>query len=623
MSNLIPVLSFLAFLWGQHVSPVPANGPGEEGGSPSPAPPPSVAEALRRDPVGTLDQAVEPEPPRDRRILYLQLATGLSAAALFIAVRQRRRFRTDLAIREREARFRALVETAPDGIAIYDVEDDRFTDVNSNILEITGFGREEFLQTRLGDTSPELSPDGRPSRDFLREKIEEALEGKTPVFEWVSRKKNQEEIPVEIRLSRFPSEKRKLVRFSALDIRARKEADARREELEAQLRQSQKLEAVGQLTGGVAHDFNNLLTVILGNLDLLKTTRGEDPEIREMVEGAMGAAERSALLTQRLLSFSRRQELDNKPVALPELVRGLLNLLRRSLGETIRATAEFPEDLWLVSADPGQLEHAVINLALNARDSMPRGGDLYLEGSNVVLEEETAQEWDAEEGPYVCLSVTDTGAGMDPGVQNRAFDPFFTTKEVGSGSGLGLSMVYGFVKQSGGFVKIHSAVGRGTAVQLFLPRALSGEAVIETEVEEVFPRGTGETILVVEDEPLLLALTKRLCEERGYTVVVASNAASALEVLRGGTPIDLLFTDVVLPGGLDGVELAEAARARRPDLPILLTSGYAGASVLKMARDLGDFDLLPKPFDSKSLARKLNRALKSTRGHPDFLEVDP
>jgi signal transduction histidine kinase len=296
----------------------------------------------------------------------------------------------------------------------------------------------------------------------------------------------------------------KLVRFSVLDIRDRMASEARREELEAQLRQSQKLEAVGQLTGGVAHDFNNLLTVILGNMDLLKEIRENDPEVLELAESAIGAAERSAVLTQRLLAFSRRQALHTKTIDLPVLVDGLLNLLMRSLGERVRVHADFPADLWPVSADPGHLEHTLINLAVNARDAMPRGGELYLEAHNVVLEPDIAPGWGGESGDYVCVSVTDTGVGMAPEVMDRAVDPFFTTKEIGAGSGLGLSMVYGFAKQSGGFLQIHSAEGTGTSIQLFLPRATEGDLLQEAGKGEVVPRGAGEVVLVVEDEPLLL-----------------------------------------------------------------------------------------------------------------------
>jgi len=550
-----------------------------------------------------------PYPVHLRPIFYIPVGAVLASLVILLTGLSKRRKRTDRAIREREARLRTLVDTAPDGIAIYDAGADRFIDVNPNILTLTGYNREEFLATRLGETSPQVNEEGRESRTFLMERVQEALDGEPQTFEWKTLRKNGEELPVELRLVRFPAEGEELVRFSVLDIRDRKEYEARREELEAQLRQSQKLEAVGQLTGGVAHDFNNLLTVILGNMDLLRELREHDPEIMELTEGAIGAAERSALLTQRLLAFSRRQALDTRSIDIPKLVDGLLNLLQRSLGETIRIRSDFAPDLWPASADPGQLEHAIINLAVNARDAMSRGGDLFLEGKNVVLEPGVAEKWEAAPGEYVSLSVTDTGAGMDPEVRSRAFDPFFTTKEVGSGSGLGLSMVYGFVKQSGGFVKIYSEVGTGTAVQIFLPRADSDATAAAADPDEDVPRGRAEVILVVEDEPLLLALTKRLTERLGYRVVTAANGPAALEILRADTPVDLLFSDVVLPGGMDGVELAQAARRHRPGLRVLFTSGYAEQSVLSLAKELPDFDLLSKPFDTRTLATKLRKAL--------------
>lgn len=552
------------------------------------------------------------QPPLFLRPLFVASVAllGLLALTTLWLGRQRKR-RAEAAIRESESTLRTLVESAPDGIAIYDADRDQFTDVNANVLTLTGMTREEFLSTSLGGTSPEILPDGSSGREFLLEKVEQALAGESVTFEWFSRERDGPHIPVEMRLVRLPSEKGRLVRFSVLDIRDRREAEEKRRELEGQLRQSQKLEAVGQLTGGVAHDFNNLLTVILGNLDLLKEIRDHEEDTLELIDGAIDAAERSSLLTQRLLAFSRRQALDSKPVLVSDLVTGILGLLERSLGETIKIHADFPSDLWVAQADPGQLEHAMVNLAVNARDAMQTGGDLFLEATNVRVEPEAAEKWGGHAGEYVCLSVTDTGAGMEPKVRERAIDPFFTTKEVGAGSGLGLSMVYGFVKQSGGFIKIHSELGRGTAVQLFLPR--STEAVQDREGVEAdrgeTPVGSGEVILIVEDEPLLLKLTTTLCQKLGYEAVGASVARGALDFLLSGKDVDLLFTDVVLPGGMDGIHLALEARALRPHLPVLLTTGYAEQSVWRLTRDLSNYDLITKPFDTETLARKIRAML--------------
>lgn len=530
--------------------------------------------------------------------------------SLMIAGRNRKR-RADEAIRESAYTLRTLVDTAPDGIAIYDADADRFRDVNTNVLTLTGRTREDFLSARLGDTSPERLPDGSSGREVLLEKVDEALAGKSVTFEWFTRPKDGPPIPVEMRLVRLPSETGRLVRFSVLDIRDRKEAEEKRRDLEGQLRQSQKLEAVGQLTGGVAHDFNNLLTVIIGNLDLLRELRGDDPEAGELINGALGAAERSSLLTQRLLAFSRRQTLDSQPLDVSRLLDGLLGLLTRSLGETIQIHVDLPGDLWPAQADPGQLEHALVNLAVNARDAMPAGGHLYLEAANVKVELEAADKWGGEPGEFVRVSMTDTGVGMDSQTRERAVEPFFTTKEVGAGSGLGLSMVYGFVKQSGGFIKIHSEVGRGTAVQIFLPRARIEPTHSLTPEEDrgTPPSGKGEVILVVEDEPLLLKLTTNLCEKLGYEVVGSSVAKGALDYINSGKPVDLLFSDVILPGGMDGIQLALKARTIRPNLPVLLTTGYAEQSIWRLARDLSDYELLSKPFDTRTLAWKLRGML--------------
>jgi len=569
-----------------------------------------------RDEVGrpTEPLAVELEvlpPPHLRPIFYIPAGLMVLLALAILAVGSVRKKRADAALRESESTFRTLVESAPDGIAIYDADADRFRDVNANVLALTGTTREEFLATRLGDTSPDRLPDGSRGREFLREQVEKALQGESVAFEWFSVRPEGPPVPVEMRLVRLPSNKGRLVRFSVLDIRDRKEAEEKRRELEAQLRQSQKLEAMGQLTGGVAHDFNNLLTVIMGNLDLLKELRGEDPETLDLIDGAIGAAERSSLLTQRLLAFSRRQALDSKPLDLAALVESLMALLKRSLGETIRIHTDLPEDLWVVQADPGQLEHALVNLAVNARDAMPRGGDLFLEGANVRVEPQSAGKWGGDPGDYVCLSVTDSGMGMDSRTRERAMEPFFTTKEVGAGSGLGLSMVYGFVTQSGGFIKIHSEPERGTAVQLFLPRA-EGPVASEdtfTPLKGEAPRGSGEVVLVVEDEPLLLKLTTSLCEKLGYRAVGASVARGALEYIRSGKEVDVLLSDVILPGGTDGIQLALEARKFHPDLPVLLTTGYAEQSVWRLARDLTGYGFIPKPFDTLTLAWKLREVL--------------
>jgi PAS domain S-box-containing protein len=384
---------------------------------------------------------------------------------------------------------------------------------------------------------------------------------------------------------------------------------------EEQLRQAQKMEAVGQLTGGLAHDFNNLLAIILGNLDLL-AERLDAALNEKFLRPAIAAAERGSQLTQRLLAFGRRQSLQPAVVNVNDLVRGMTEMVRRTMGETIAIRAKLAEDVWPTRVDPGQLENALINLALNARDAMPAGGGLTIETGNVFLDEDYAQAHpEAEPGPYVRLAVADTGSGMSAEVAARAFEPFFTTKEVGRGSGLGLSMVYGFIKQSGGHVRLHSELGHGTAVILYLPKS---EAREEPDRRDAFdlPRSAGERILVVEDDPDLLEATVGMLEDLGYRTLTARDGAEALEQAEAHPDFNLLFTDLVLPGALNGADVARALRGRRPRLPVVYMSGYAETVLAGQENDDG-IPLLRKPFRQAELARLLSDALKT----PEELDV--
>lgn len=405
-----------------------------------------------------------------RPVFFLPVGGLTLALTSVLLVARRRRRESALALRASEQRLRTLVDSAPEAIAIYDVDEDHFVDANEKALALTGLTREEASGASLADLFPEAEPDGNALPPELLALVRRALDGEEINREWTLRSRGGPEIPAEIHLVRLPADGKRLVRFSLLDIRDRKEAERQQSELEEQLRQAQKLEAVGQLTGGVAHDFNNLLTVIIGNLDLLRSTRGSDPEVRDRVRESLDAAEKSALLTERLLAFSRRQTLDPRPVHLPDLVKDLQGLIARSLGETITIRTTFEAGLWPARADRGQLEHSLINLSVNARDAMPRGGVLHIRTSNIAVGGEMAESVNADPGDYVVLSVSDTGVGMGEETLSRAFDPFFTTKEVGRGSGLGLSMVYGFARQLGGFVTLESEKEHGTTVRLFLPR---------------------------------------------------------------------------------------------------------------------------------------------------------
>lgn len=398
---------------------------------------------------------------------------------------------------------------------------------------------------------------------------------------------------------------------------------AKRGEAEEALRQAQKMEAVGQLTGGIAHDFNNLLTVVTGNIDMarraLDAASIEDARVRRSLDNAMKGAERAASLTQRLLAFSRRQPLAPKPLDVDRLATGMADLLQRALGEHIQLEIITAPGLWRVEADPNQLESAILNLAVNARDAMEGGGRLTIETANARLDEGyAANQAEVPPGQYVVIAVTDTGTGMPRPVMERAFEPFFTTKEVGKGSGLGLSMIYGFVKQSGGHVKIYSEEGEGTTIKLYLPRLLR-EPDVRDEPIAITSGLEGsrreETILVVEDDDDVRAYTVECLRELGYRVLEAHDGASALRLLeRQEAPIDLLFTDVVMPG-MTGRELAEAARERQQDLRVLYTSGYTRNAIVHAGRLDPGVEIISKPFTYEALARKIRDMLDGGRTH--------
>jgi PAS domain S-box-containing protein len=388
---------------------------------------------------------------------------------------------------------------------------------------------------------------------------------------------------------------------------------------EERAQQAQKMEGIGQLTGGVAHDFNNLLTIILGNLETLQRNLNvsaiDVESLKRAAGNAVAGARRAESLTQRLLAFSRQQPLDPKPLDLSRLVTGMSDLLRRTLGEQITVETVLGGGLWRAQADPNQLELAIINLAVNARDAMPQGGRLTLETANVYLDERyAAGQVEVVPGQYVMLAVTDNGTGMTPEVKAKAFDPFFTTKDVGQGTGLGLSQIYGFVKQSRGHVKIYSEVGEGTTIKLYLPRAHSGADVDDEESAAPLPRGSSaETILVVEDNPGVRGYSCDTLRELGYAVLEAENGRAALRLLDANPQIRLLFTDVGLPGGMNGRQLADEARRQRQDLKVLFTTGYARNAIVHGGRLDPGVELITKPFSQAALAAKLRDILDAMR----------
>jgi PAS domain S-box-containing protein len=377
--------------------------------------------------------------------------------------------------------------------------------------------------------------------------------------------------------------------------------------VEDQLRQAQKMEAVGKLTGGVAHDFNNLLGIVIGNLDLLREQATIKPDTAEILDEALDAALRGADLTRRLLAFARRQPLQSRQTDVNTLIAGTAKLLARTLGASVEVRLSLAANLGAVLIDPAQLEAALTNLAVNARDAMPKGGHLTIATRQVVLDADyAAQHIEARPGNYVVIEVSDNGTGMPPEVRSRAFEPFFTTKEPGKGTGLGLSMVFGFVKQSGGHVEIYSEVGHGTTMRLYLPRtdAVGDDAPGGAEDDGPISQGYG-TVLAVEDNEKLRKVLVRQLSELGYTVIEAENAPAALALLKDSTPIDLLLTDIIMPGGMSGWELAREAAQMRPGLKTLFTSGFPDAALSSEGALPEGALLLSKPYRKKDLARML------------------
>ncbi|KQP61840.1 two-component system sensor histidine kinase/response regulator [Methylobacterium sp. Leaf108] len=384
---------------------------------------------------------------------------------------------------------------------------------------------------------------------------------------------------------------------------------------EEQLRQAQKMEAVGQLTGGLAHDFNNLLAGISGALELMQSrmSQGRFGDLDRYMTVAQGAARRAAALTHRLLAFSRRQTLSPKPTNVNQLIGGMEELVRRTIGPQITLELVGAPGLWPALVDPGQLENALLNLCINARDAMPDGGRITIETANRCLDRPAASDHDIPEGQYLSLCVTDTGTGMPPDVIARVFEPFFTTKPIGEGTGLGLSMIHGFAQQSGGQVRISSEVGRGTTVCLYMPRH-HGEA----DGDDPAPRPTGvaraeqgETVLIVDDEPSVRMLVTEVLEDLGYTAIEAADSVAGLTVLESDVRIDLLVTDVGLPGGMNGRQMADAARVRRRDLKVLFITGYAEKAILGDGHLAPGMEVLTKPFPIEALASRIKDLIAS------------
>nr|WP_272876532.1 ATP-binding protein [Stutzerimonas stutzeri] len=389
---------------------------------------------------------------------------------------------------------------------------------------------------------------------------------------------------------------------------------AARAKTEAALRQSQKMEAVGQLTGGLAHDFNNLLAGVIGSLELLslRLDQGRTDDLQRYIRSALSSATRATALTHRLLAFSRRQTLDPSPTDLNALIEGMMELLQRTIGPLVSYSTQLSDDLWLTLCDTNQLENALLNLTINARDAMPDGGELTLISENVTLDEPLAEEIGLQPGEYVALGVQDTGVGIPPERIGYVFDPFYTTKPLGEGTGLGLSMVYGFAKQSGGGVRIESTVGEGTSVWIYLPHHQGQSACQHAPIttDQAPASVHGQTVLVVDDEPNVRTLVTEVLQEMGLNTLEAAEGPSGMRILDSDAHLDLLISDIGLPGGMNGRQLADAAREKRPSLPVLFITGYAEGSVLQRSSARYDYEVLTKPFTINDLEGKVRSMLK-------------
>ena len=545
---------------------------------------------------------------KDRSVFPMDLSVGEAkqeGASIFVGIIHdlSEHERSERIIREAAARMQAVVETAVDGVILIDADGDVLM-FNPACERLFGYEAAEVIGKNVKMLMPQ--PYQREHDTYLsnyHHTHERKIIGIGREVE--GQRKDGSVFPMDLSVGEAKQDGSSIFVGIIHDITSRKQS-------EALLVQAQKMEAVGQLSGGIAHDFNNLLTVIIGNADAITDMLKPRPDLLRHINMIIAAGERGAELTQRLLAFSRRQTLLPVEVNCNQLVKEMQQMLLRTLREDINIKTELDPDLWSAFADPSQLESAILNLTINAQDAMPEGGSLIISTANVPLDEQyQITNPEVPPGYYVMISVTDTGEGMPPDILKKVFEPFFTTKEVGKGSGLGLSMVYGFVKQSNGHVSIYSEPKLGTTVRIYLPSNIQkadGEVKIHRHDDEQVPGGR-ETILIAEDDDFVRTFAVNCLESLGYKVISASDGHEVLSLLSQGCNPDVLFTDIVMPGGMNGLELTDQARKLRPKLKVLLTSGYALDALTSRGRLEAETAVLHKPYRKAVLAQHLRRII--------------
>ena len=551
---------------------------------------------------------VEPESRRQVAVLFQDITKRKQAELALQKLNETLEARVQAALAERKL----LADIVEGTDAFVQVVDPQFRWLAINSASAREFERIFGVLPRVGDSMLDMLADQPQHLASVRAVWQRALAGEEFVEVGAFGDPRRDRRHYEMRYSVLrDAQGRQIGAYQFVyDVTDRLLEQERLRQAEEALRQSQKMEAVGQLTGGLAHDFNNLLTGIMGSMELMQArlAQGRLGEVDRYIVAAQAAARRAAALTHRLLAFSRRQTLDPKPTDVNRLVVGMEDLVRRTVGPHIALEVVTAGGLWSALIDGPQLESALLNLCINARDAMPDGGRITIETANKWLDDRAARDRDLEPGQYLSICVTDTGTGMADDVKAKAFDPFFTTKPLGQGTGLGLSMVYGFVRQSGGQVRIYTELGRGTTMCIYLPRHYGSEGErYETAVppQEPVRARSGETVLVVDDEPTVRMLVTEVLDELGYSALEAGDGAAGLAVLQSNQRIDLLVTDVGLPGGMNGRQLADAARVARPALKVLFITGYAENAIIGNGQVAPGMQVLTKPFMMDALARRI------------------